>query len=76
MSFRDVHEDLGDRLLSIERQIRELSARVSDLDRRVTAIETSGALPPDPNWRLVQVGTDMQYLYVPTGVYGPVIASQ
>ena len=62
MSFRDVHDDLGQRLELFERRLR--------------ALEQPGANPPDRGWVLEQVGTDLHYLYVPTGTLGPVIGSQ
>lgn len=68
MSYRDVDPTLGGRLAEMDRQIRRLEARVGELERQVSQ--------PDPGWELRQVGTDLQYLYVPSGVYGPVIGSQ
>ena len=71
MSFRDVTVDVGARLAELERQVRGLQARVGELEARTAALA-----PPDPGWQLAQVGTDLFYLYVPTGIYGPVIGSQ
>jgi hypothetical protein len=71
MSFREVDPTLGGRLTELERQVRSLLARVGALEARAGT-----AWPDDPGWELVQVGTDIQYLYVPTGTYGPVIGSQ
>lgn len=62
MSYRDVDPSLGHRLMEIERRLR--------------ALEQPGALPPDRGWVLKQTGTNMQYLYVPTGTLGPVIGVQ
>jgi hypothetical protein len=71
MSFRDVTVDVGARLAELERQVRSLQARVGELEAKTTMLS-----PPDPGWQLSQVGTDLYYLYVPTGTYGPVIGSQ
>ena len=68
MSFREQTVDVGSRLAELERQVRVLQARVGDLEREVSQ--------PDSGWELRQVGTNIQYLYVPTGTYGPVIGSQ
>lgn len=68
MSFRDVDPTLGGRLTDMDRQIRRLEIRVGELEARVGQ--------PDAGWQLVQVGSNIQYLYVPTGTYGPVIGSQ
>lgn len=62
MSFRDDERNLGH--------------RIETLEARVRALEQPGALPPDRGWILTTVGTDLKYLYVPTGVYGPIIGSQ
>lgn len=62
MSFRDVDTNLGHRLASIEQRVR--------------ALEQAGAVPPDRGWILKQTGTNMQYLYVPTGALGPIIGVQ
>lgn len=71
MSFRDVDPTLAGRLDELERQVRFLLARVGALETRAGT-----AWPDDPGFELVQVGTNIQYLYVPTGNYGPVICSQ
>lgn len=71
MSYRDVDPNLGHRLLELERQVRNQAARLDALETRAAT-----GWPDDPGFELVQVGTDLQYLYVPTGTYGPVIASQ
>ena len=68
MSFRAVDNTVGGRFEDLEREVRALAARVGDLERLVSQ--------PDPGWELVQVGTDIQFLYVPTGTYGPVVGSQ
>jgi len=62
MSYRDGDRNLGHRLETLETRLR--------------ALEQPGALPPDRGWILTQVGTDLKYLYVPTGTYGPVIGGQ
>jgi hypothetical protein len=62
MSFRDSTEDLAN--------------RVRELEHRIRHMEQPGCCPPDRGWILTQVGTDLQYLYVPTGTLGPVIGSQ
>lgn len=68
MSFRAVDDSLGGRLADLEREVRSLAVRVGQLERRVAQ--------PDPGWELVQVGTTILFLYVPTGTAGPVIGLQ
>jgi hypothetical protein len=55
---------------------QSLAARITDIERRLRAVEQPGCCPPDRGWVLTQVGTDLHYLYVPTGNLGPVVGSQ
>ena len=75
MSFRDVDPTLGGRLTDMDRQIRRLEIRAGELEGKVAALEALVG-QPDAGWQLVQVGSNIRYLYVPTGTYGPVIGSQ
>lgn len=54
----------------------DLSSRIADIERRLRAVEQPGCCPPDRGWILTQVGTNLHYLYVPTGTVGPVVGSQ
>jgi hypothetical protein len=62
MSYRDVDPNLAHRLANVEQRLR--------------ALEQAGAVPPDRGWVLTQTGTNLQWLYVPTGALGPVIGTQ
>ncbi len=62
MSYRDADRSLADRL--------------ADIERRLRAVEQPGCCPPDPGWVMTQIGTDLHFLYVPTGALGPVVGSQ
>jgi len=62
--------------MAYRNEIDTLEGWVADIDRRLRAVEQPGCCPPDPGWVLAQVGTNLQYLYVPTGAIGPVIGTQ
>lgn len=51
------------------------AGRIAALERKVRGLERA-LLAPEPGWVLREVGDDLQVLYVPTGVYGPVIGSK
>lgn len=48
-------------------------AQLSDIERRLRAIEQPGCCPPDPGWILVEVDGILHYVYAPTGALGPTI---
>lgn len=53
-----------------------LAERIASIERRLRAVEQPGCCPPDRGWVMTQVGTDLHFLYVPTGTLGPVVGSQ
>jgi hypothetical protein len=54
----------------------DLAARIAEIERRLRNVERPGCCPPDRGWVMTQVGTDLHYLYVPSGTLGPVVGSQ
>ncbi len=62
MSYNDGIETTAEKLARMEREIR--------------ALQTIVAKAPSDEWRAVEIGSELRYLYVPSGTVGPAIGTK
>lgn len=59
--------------MSYRQNPENTAARIAEIERRLRAIEQPGAIPPDPGWVLREIDGYLYYVYVPTGLVGPIV---